>query len=91
MKIDFSKIEIKDIEDNVIVVDISKDLGNDMYFNTQDVAESDLGHDIYHKKEIEVGKKEAEMIRPYIDKGFKAIVKRELLPFLDEIIAGDHA
>ena len=88
MKIDFSKIEIKDIEDNVIVVDISKDLGND---NTQDVAESDLGHDIYHKKEIEVGKKEAEMIRRYIDKGFKAIVKRELLPFLDEIIAGDHA
>ena len=53
MKIDFSKVQIKDIEDQPMTVDISKELGNMMYLNAQDIAVADLGHDIYHKHEVE--------------------------------------
>jgi hypothetical protein len=85
MKIDFSKVEVKDIEGNVTTVDISKELGNMMYLNAQDIAVADLGHEIYHKKEVELTKEQAQQVRLFVDEGFKAFVKRELLPVLDSI------
>lgn len=85
MKIDFSKIEVKDIEGNIVTVDISKELGNMMYLGAQDIAVADLGHEIYHKKEVEIGKKEAEYIKNFVERGFKAVLKRELLPMLSKI------
>jgi hypothetical protein len=85
MKIDFSKIEIKDIEGNIQSVDISKELGNMMYYGEQDIAVADLGHEIYHKKEVELTKETAQKVKEYIEQGFKAIVKRTLMPMLDSI------
>lgn len=85
MKIDFSKVQIKDIEGNVQSVDISKELGNMMYYGEQDIAVADLGHDIYHKKEVDLTKAQAESVKVYVDQGFKAILKRELIPLLDSI------
>lgn len=85
MKIDFSKIQIKDIEGNVQTADISKELGNMMYYGEQDIAVADLGHDIYHNGEVELTKEQAEKVKSYIEQGFKAIVKRELIPVLDSI------
>lgn len=82
MKIDFRAVQIKDIEGNTQTVDLSKELGNMMYLNAQDIAVADLGHDIYHKGEVELTKEQAAQVRTFIDKGFKAIVKRELLPLL---------
>ena len=83
MKIDFSKIMIEDIEGNQIAVDVSKDLGNMMYLNAQDIAVADLGREIYHKKEVELNDVQAKQIRPFVEGGFKAILKRVLLPMLD--------
>lgn len=85
MKIDFSKVQIKDIDGNVQSVDISKELGNMMYYGEQDIAVADLGHDIYHKGEVELTKEQAEKVKAYIEQGFKAIVKRELFPLLDSV------
>lgn len=85
MRIDFSKVQIKDIEGNTQSVDISKELGNMMYLNAQDIAVADLGHDIYHKKEVELNKEQAQNVKVFIDSGFKAIVKRELMPLLDSV------
>lgn len=82
MKVDFSQIKVKDIEGNETVLDISKDLGNMMYFNDKDIAVADLGYEIYHKKEIELTKEQAKTVAEYVDNGFKAFVKRELLPIL---------
>jgi len=82
MKVDFSQIKVKDIEGNETVLDISKDLGNMMYLNAKDIAVADLGHEIYHKKEIELTKEQAKTVAEYVDNGFKAFVKRELLPIL---------
>ncbi len=83
MKIDFSKIMIEDIEGNKIAVDVSKQLGNMMYVNAQDIAVADLGREIYHKKEVELNDVQAKQIRPFVEGGFKAILKRVLLPMLD--------
>lgn len=83
MKIDFSKIMIEDIEGNEIAVDVSKQLGNMMYVNAQDIAVADLGREIYHKKEVELNDVQAKQIRPFVEGGFKAILKRVLLPMLD--------
>jgi len=84
MKIDFSRIEIEDIEGNKVVVDVSKELGNMMYLGAQDIAVADLGHDIYHEKEVEQTKEQAKWVRGYVEKGFKAILKRSLLPMLED-------
>lgn len=83
MKINFSKIMIEDIEGNEIAVDVSKELGNMMYLNAQDIAVADLGREIYHKKEVELNEVQAKQVRGYVEKGFKAILKRVLLPMLD--------
>jgi len=83
MKIDFSKIMIEDIEGNEIAVDVSKQLGNMMYVNAQDIAVADLGREIYHEKEVELNDVQAKQIRPFVEGGFKAILKRVLLPMLD--------
>ena len=83
MKIDFSKIMIEDIEGNEIAVDVSKQLGNMMYVNAQDIAVADLGREIYHKKEVELNDVQAKQIRPFVEGGFKAILKLVLLPMLD--------
>lgn len=85
MKIDFRTVEVKDIEGNPVAVDLSKELGNMMYLNAQDIAEADLGHDIYHQGEVDLSKEQATMVKDYIERGFKAIVKRVMIPMLDSI------
>lgn len=82
MKIDFSKIQVKDVEGNPVLLDVSKELGNMMYLNAKDIAVADLGHEIYHKKEVELTDKQAKVVAKYVEDGFKAFVKREVLPML---------
>ena len=70
MKIDFRKIVVYDIEDNVLMKevekrdsegnvigtemitdykDLSKDLGNVIFFNVSDINEREIGRKIYHE------------------------------------------
>lgn len=85
MKIDFSKVEIKDIEGKTVTADISKELGNMMYLDARDIAVADLGHEIYHKHEVDLNREQAQAVKMFVDEGFKAIVKRELMPLLDSV------
>ena len=82
MKIDFSKIQVKDIEGNEVTLDVSQDLGNMMYLNARDIAVADLGHEIYHKKEVELNDDQAKAVAEFVENGFKAFVKREILAML---------
>ena len=82
MKIDFSKIQVKDIEGNEVTLDVSQELGNMMYLNARDIAVADLGHEIYHKKEIELNDDQAKAVAEFVENGFKAFVKREILAML---------
>lgn len=94
MKIDFRKIEVRDIEGNLLLDaegnpdyrDIHKVLGNNIYFGVEDIADQDLARDIYENGEIEVNPRQAILIRRFIDAGFLAFIKIAVFPQLDEII-----
>ena len=85
MKIDFSNIQITGIEGEKIVVDVSKEIGNMLWCEARDIAIADLGHDIYHKKGVELTREQAQILKGYIEGNFKAILKRVLIPMLDEV------
>lgn len=55
MKIDFRKIQVKDIEGNNSTVDIAKMLGNAIYQKTADLGELELWVQSYYKK-VEYGR-----------------------------------
>lgn len=84
MKIDFSRVQVKDIEGRLVTVDLSRELGNMMYCGAKDISVADLGHEIYHRKEVELTPVQAKIVRTYVEKGFTAIVQRDLLPLLDK-------
>ena len=56
MKIDFRKIQVKDIEGNNSTVDIAKMLGNAIYQKTADLGELELAQQIYKNGEVEVSR-----------------------------------
>lgn len=85
-KIDFRKIELKNIEGKVTPYDISKELGNDIYNKTADIGELELARELYLKGDIEVDAIKAEILKKYVSEGYKAFVKECLIPVLDEII-----
>ena len=75
MKIDFRKIQVKDIEGNNSTVDIAKMLGNAIYQKTADLGELELAQQIYKNGEVEVSPEQAESIKKYGSTGFVAVVQ----------------
>ena len=59
MKIDFRKIEVKDIEGKENSLDISKMLGNAIYQKTSDLGELELAQNIYKNGEVELSPEQA--------------------------------
>ena len=86
MKIDFRKIEVKDIEGNSSTVDIAKELGNAIYNNTTDLGELEFAQEVYKHGEVEVDSEKAEIIRKYMEVGrFFARIKKGVFDLLDSI------
>ena len=80
MKIDFRKIEVKDIEGNNSTVDIAKELGN------ADLGELEFAQEVYKHGEVEVDSEKAEIIRKYMEVGrFFACIKKGVFDLLDSI------
>ena len=52
MKIDFRKIEVKDLAGNIDIVDVSKVFGNVVFNNTPDIEEYELSKKIYYDGEL---------------------------------------
>ena len=66
-KVNFGAIPVKDIEGNVIPVDVRKPLGNALYMQGQDIVECETGSKIYHSDgEIELDEKQVEAVRKFI-------------------------
>lgn len=86
MKIDFRKIEVKDIEGTNSTLDISKELGNDIYKKTGDLGELELARDIYKNGEVDVDAQQATVLSKYVRDGFLAFVQEVVCPVLDDII-----
>ena len=75
MKIDFRKIQVKDIEGNNSTVDIAKMLGNTIYQKTADLGELELAQQIYKNGEVELFPEQAERIKEYVKTNFVAVVQ----------------
>lgn len=76
MKINFKKITVTDIDGNNSTVDVSKELGNAIYKQTQDIGELDFAREIYHNGEIDLSIDQIAIVRKYMDTGgFFAFVK----------------
>ena len=108
MKIDFRKIVVYDIEDNVLMKevekrdsegnvigtemitdykDLSKDLGNAIFFNVSDINEREIGRKIYHDGEIEIDEASAALIKRFTEQIFYAYIKVPLFELLDEVVS----
>ena len=72
MKIDFRKIQVKDIEGKENSLDISKMLGNAIYQKTSDLGELELAQNIYKNGEVELS---PEQIKGYVKTNFVAFVQ----------------
>ena len=65
--VDFSTIQVEGIEGNFMKFDLSKELGNAIYFGSKDIDEAELGRKMYKEKRIEVNCKNAEIIKKFIE------------------------
>ena len=66
MKVDFRTIGVKNIEGQIEAADVSKQLGNLMYMQGQNIEECELGRDIYHNGVVELNPKQAEMVLRFV-------------------------
>lgn len=87
------EVEKRDSEGNIVGTervidyrDVSKDLGNAIYFNASDIQEQDLGRKIYFEGEIEVDGPTAALIKKFADQIFYAYVKFPLFKLLDSAL-----
>lgn len=80
-KIDFRKITIKDVEGNDIPADISKQLGNQMYMQGQNIEECELGRDIYHNGEVELDEQQAKTVERFVG-SYSYIMRTPILEML---------
>ena len=65
-KVNFKEIIIKDINDNNIVTDFQKQLGNQLYMQGQNIEECELGKKIYFTPDdeaTELDDKEVAIVR----------------------------
>lgn len=86
MKINFRKIKVKAIDRTTKEFDLSQELANDIYNNTQDVGELEVSRDLFTEGEIEVDAAKAVILNKYIRKDFKAFIAEAVCPILDNII-----
>lgn len=64
VKVNFSKIIIKDIEGRDVQADFQKQLGNQLYMQGHDIEECELGKRIYFAEgEVELTDKEADIVK----------------------------
>ena len=64
--VDFRQIGVNNIEGQLEIADVSKQLGNQMYMQGQNIEECELGRDIYHKGQVELSQKQEDMVRRFI-------------------------
>lgn len=75
MKVDFRKIQLKDIEGGIVPFDMSKVLGNTIYQQTRDLGELELAQNIYKNGEVELTPEQAERIKECVKDNFAAIAQ----------------
>lgn len=83
MKVDFRKLEIKDLEGNVVTFDASKQLANFIYMETQDLGDLILAQDIYKNGEVELDDNQVNKIKGWLRTNFKAFVQKAFEDYIN--------
>ena len=83
---DFRTVEIEDIDGKKEMIDISKELGRNMWMNALGEDELKFGKEIYTAGVVELNRPRAEMAKAAVDKYFRAFVKVSVIPKIEEII-----
>ncbi len=66
-KVNFKQIVLKDIEGNDVVADFSKQIGNQLYMQGQNIEECELGKHIYFADgEVEINEKDVDAVKRII-------------------------
>jgi len=69
MKIDFTKIPVKDIDGKEFKADVHKELGQQLYMQGQTIEECDLGSLIYHADgPVELNVEQAACVSRWVDR-----------------------
>lgn len=84
MKVDFRNLPVRDIEGNLCPRDIAKEMGNMIYNETADLGELDLAQRIYREGCVDLTDEETQTVRRYVEKNYKAFVKRAFDEAVDE-------
>ena len=75
MKVNFSKIIIKDIEGRDVQADFQRQLGNQLYMQGRDIEECELGKRIYFAQgDVELTDKECAIVKQAVQ-GYSYIAR----------------
>ena len=80
---DLSKLQIKQIDGEVVEHDFSKDLAQAIFSNTQKVEEHSFSVDLYKSPIVELTEVNKAIIKEYTEKYFKAFVQVAINDLID--------
>ena len=81
-QVNFKKVMIPDIEGNMQEADFSKQLGNQLYMQGQNIEECELGKRIYFDGEVELNDGDASAVKRIIA-GYSFVARQALIDAID--------
>lgn len=82
-KVDFRKITLKNVEGEEMSVDFSKQLGNQMYMQGQNIEECELGKRMYFDGEVELKDKDIEVVKRFVA-GYPYVSRTAVMDAIDK-------
>lgn len=82
-KVDFRKITLKNVEGEEMSVDFSKQLGNQMYMQGQNIEECELGKRMYFDGEVEMNEKNIEVVKRFVA-GYPYVSRMAVMDAIDK-------
>ena len=73
--IDLSKVKVNNIDGKEIIIDVSKELAQVIFANTQSIEEHSFSIELYRNPVVELTDDVKGIIEKYIDGYFKAYIK----------------
>ena len=83
-KLDLSKLKLEMIDGSIKEFDISKELAQIIFQQTQKINEHDFAIKLYNNPIIELKDDNREIIKEYVSKYFKAFVKIAIFKLMGE-------
>ncbi|MDD2477277.1 MAG: hypothetical protein PHI32_15370 [Dysgonamonadaceae bacterium] len=74
-KVDFSKLQIKQLDGSIVEHDFSKDLAQAIFSNTQNISEHAFSVDLFKDPIVELNDENKAIVKEYTEKYFKAFVQ----------------